>query len=90
MRMLMGLLAGRPFGTTLIGDESLSRRPMRRVIEPLTRMGGRIDAQIRLKHVVETVEVDRRPPSELRERRLTRGFRLRRVRTCDGRPACDR
>jgi 3-phosphoshikimate 1-carboxyvinyltransferase len=44
MRMLMGLLAGRPFATTLIGDESLSRRPMRRVIEPLTRMGGRIDA----------------------------------------------
>ena len=44
MRMLMGLLAGRPFDSTLIGDESLSRRPMRRVIEPLTRMGGRIDA----------------------------------------------
>jgi 3-phosphoshikimate 1-carboxyvinyltransferase len=44
MRMLIGLLAGRPFDSTLIGDESLSRRPMRRVIEPLTRMGGRIDA----------------------------------------------
>jgi 3-phosphoshikimate 1-carboxyvinyltransferase len=44
MRMLMGLLAGRPFDTTLIGDESLSRRPMRRVMEPLTRMGGRIEA----------------------------------------------
>jgi 3-phosphoshikimate 1-carboxyvinyltransferase len=44
MRMLMGLLAGRPFGSTLIGDASLSRRPMRRVIEPLTLMGGRIEA----------------------------------------------
>jgi 3-phosphoshikimate 1-carboxyvinyltransferase len=44
MRMLIGLLAGRPFVTTLIGDESLSRRPMRRVIEPLTLMGGRIEA----------------------------------------------
>jgi 3-phosphoshikimate 1-carboxyvinyltransferase len=44
MRMLMGLLAGRPFSTTLVGDDSLSRRPMRRVIEPLTRMGGRIES----------------------------------------------
>ena len=44
MRMLMGLLAGRPFTATLTGDESLSRRPMRRVIEPLARMGGRIES----------------------------------------------
>ena len=44
MRMLMGLLAGRPFSTTIVGDDSLSRRPMRRVIEPLTRMGARIDS----------------------------------------------
>jgi 3-phosphoshikimate 1-carboxyvinyltransferase len=42
MRMLMGLLAARPFTTTIVGDDSLSRRPMRRVIEPLTRMGARI------------------------------------------------
>jgi len=44
MRLLTGLLAGQLFDTTLIGDESLSRRPMRRVIEPLTRMGARIEA----------------------------------------------
>jgi 3-phosphoshikimate 1-carboxyvinyltransferase len=44
MRMLMGLLAGRPFSATIVGDESLSSRPMRRVIEPLTRMGGRIES----------------------------------------------
>jgi 3-phosphoshikimate 1-carboxyvinyltransferase len=44
MRMLMGLLAARPFSATIVGDESLSRRPMRRVIEPLTRMGGRIES----------------------------------------------
>jgi 3-phosphoshikimate 1-carboxyvinyltransferase len=43
MRLLTGLLAGQHFGTTLIGDESLSRRPMRRVVDPLTRMGARID-----------------------------------------------
>lgn len=42
MRLLAGLLAGRPFATTLLGDESLSRRPMRRVIEPLARMGATI------------------------------------------------
>ncbi len=42
MRMLSGILAGQPFATELIGDESLSRRPMRRIIEPLTRMGAEI------------------------------------------------
>jgi 3-phosphoshikimate 1-carboxyvinyltransferase len=42
MRLLAGCLAGRPFGSTLIGDESLSRRPMLRVAEPLQRMGAQI------------------------------------------------
>lgn len=45
MRLLAGLLAGQTFGSTLTGDESLSRRPMRRVIEPLMRMGARIEAE---------------------------------------------
>ncbi len=44
MRLLSGVLAGTPFSTTLIGDASLSRRPMRRVMEPLERMGARIEA----------------------------------------------
>ncbi|MBS0567218.1 MAG: 3-phosphoshikimate 1-carboxyvinyltransferase [Proteobacteria bacterium] len=44
MRLLAGLLAGQKFDTTLIGDESLSKRPMRRVIEPLARMGAKIDS----------------------------------------------
>jgi 3-phosphoshikimate 1-carboxyvinyltransferase len=44
MRLLAGVLAGHSFSTTLVGDASLSRRPMRRVIEPLERMGARIDA----------------------------------------------
>lgn len=39
-RLLLGLLAGRPFATTLTGDESLRRRPMRRVSEPLRLMGA--------------------------------------------------
>jgi 3-phosphoshikimate 1-carboxyvinyltransferase len=42
MRLLAGLLAGQRFSTTLIGDASLSRRPMRRVTEPLALMGARI------------------------------------------------
>ena len=42
IRLLCGLLAGQPFTTTLFGDESLSKRPMKRVIDPLTRMGARI------------------------------------------------
>ncbi|MFT3691699.1 MAG: 3-phosphoshikimate 1-carboxyvinyltransferase [Kofleriaceae bacterium] len=40
IRLLCGLLAGQPFATALVGDESLSTRPMLRVIEPLRRMGG--------------------------------------------------
>ncbi|HCO43830.1 MAG TPA: 3-phosphoshikimate 1-carboxyvinyltransferase, partial [Gammaproteobacteria bacterium] len=35
MRLLAGLMAGQPFGVTLVGDASLSRRPMRRVMAPL-------------------------------------------------------
>jgi len=42
MRLLAGLLAGFPIRVTLIGDPSLSRRPMGRVIEPLAAMGARI------------------------------------------------
>ena len=42
MRLLAGLLAGQSFPVTLIGDDSLSRRPMRRVTEPLVLMGAHI------------------------------------------------
>lgn len=44
MRMLAGILAGQAFAAELTGDDSLSRRPMGRVIEPLERMGARIGA----------------------------------------------
>ncbi|UNK43881.1 3-phosphoshikimate 1-carboxyvinyltransferase [Luteimonas sp. S4-F44] len=43
MRLLAGLLAGQAFDSELVGDASLSKRPMRRVTEPLARMGARID-----------------------------------------------
>ena len=42
MRMLAGILAGHPFQAVMTGDESLQRRPMRRIIVPLERMGARI------------------------------------------------
>lgn len=45
IRMLSGILAGQPFESTLIGDESIARRPMQRVIGPLGEMGCRIDAR---------------------------------------------
>ena len=43
MRLFAGLLAGQAFDSTLIGDESLSRRPMERVAQPLRLMGARIE-----------------------------------------------
>lgn len=43
MRLLTGLLAGQSFDSTLIGDESLSKRPMHRVTDPLAKMGAHID-----------------------------------------------
>ena len=45
MRLLAGVLAGQAFDSTLVGDESLSKRPMRRVTDPLASMGARIDTQ---------------------------------------------
>lgn len=44
MRLLSGIVAGHPFRTVITGDPSLQRRPMRRIIDPLSRMGARIDA----------------------------------------------
>lgn len=44
MRLLTGLLAAQSFDSTLVGDESLSKRPMRRVTEPLAAMDARIDS----------------------------------------------
>jgi len=54
MRLLTGLLAGQRFNTLLTGDASLKRRPMSRVVAPLTEMGARIEA------------VDGHPPLDIR------------------------
>ena len=44
MRLVSGILAGQNFDTVLVGDESLSKRPMKRIIEPLTQMGAVIES----------------------------------------------
>ena len=63
MRLLTGLLAGQAFDSTLIGDASLSKRPMRRVTDPLALMGARIDTQ------------DGLPPLHVHGRQLLQGIR---------------
>jgi 3-phosphoshikimate 1-carboxyvinyltransferase len=63
MRLLTGLLAGQAFDSTLVGDASLSKRPMRRVTDPLTQMGARIDTQ------------DGLPPLRVRGGQSLRGIR---------------
>ncbi|HEY8553425.1 MAG TPA: 3-phosphoshikimate 1-carboxyvinyltransferase [Burkholderiales bacterium] len=63
MRLMAGILCAQPFDTELVGDESLSRRPMRRVAEPLAQMGA----------VIETAEGGR-PPLRIRGGRRLRGI----------------
>lgn len=45
IRLLMGILAGRPFFSSLVGDESIAKRPMTRVTVPLTNMGAKLDGR---------------------------------------------
>ena len=45
VRLLAGVLAGQDFTARFTGDESLSKRPMKRIMEPLTRMGAKITAR---------------------------------------------
>jgi 3-phosphoshikimate 1-carboxyvinyltransferase len=45
IRMLSGILSAQPFTTTITGDESLVKRPMRRIMNPLIQMGARLEAQ---------------------------------------------
>ncbi len=52
-RLLLGVLAGQPFSATLTGDDSLSKRPMRRVTEPLQQMGATFKGQ---EHLPLTIQ----------------------------------
>ncbi|QOH66719.1 3-phosphoshikimate 1-carboxyvinyltransferase [Bacillus amyloliquefaciens] len=45
IRLMLGILAGRPFHSTVAGDESIAKRPMKRVTEPLKQMGAAIDGR---------------------------------------------
>ena len=45
IRLTAGILSGQPFHSVLTGDASIIRRPMKRVIDPLTKMGARIDGK---------------------------------------------
>lgn len=45
MRLIAGVMAGQSFDSVLVGDESLSKRPMRRITGPLAQMGARIDTR---------------------------------------------
>ncbi|HSZ81754.1 MAG TPA: 3-phosphoshikimate 1-carboxyvinyltransferase, partial [Polyangia bacterium] len=66
IRLMTGLLAGRPFETTLEGDASLTKRPMRRLAEPLRQMGALIDGR-----VAEARPGDVFPPLRVRGGALT-------------------
>ncbi|HEX5650550.1 MAG TPA: 3-phosphoshikimate 1-carboxyvinyltransferase [Steroidobacteraceae bacterium] len=63
MRLFMGLLSAQPFDSTLVGDESLMRRPMERAAKPLRDMGARIETN------------DGRPPVRIRGGATLRGTR---------------
>lgn len=45
IRLLLGILAGTPFHSVVLGDQSIARRPMKRVVDPLRQMGARIDGR---------------------------------------------
>ena len=45
IRLMLGILAGRPFYSAVAGDESIAKRPMKRVTEPLKKMGAKIDGR---------------------------------------------
>ena len=55
LRLMMGLLAPQPFLSTFTGDAALYRRPMGRVIEPLSRMGARIAGRAGGKYLPITI-----------------------------------
>lgn len=65
-RLLAGILASHPFTSVLTGDASLRRRPMQRVIEPLTRMGARFEGREGGRLPLTIVGTDEMVPIEYR------------------------
>lgn len=67
MRLLAGVLAAQPFATRLVGDASLSRRPMARVADPLRRRGARIEGRAdarRAGEITAPIEIGPLPPHQ--------------------------
>src|SRR3990167_3615298 len=62
MRLMAGILAGQAFDSVLIGDDSLSQRPMQRVADPLARMGAHIE-----------MDTGGRPPLKIKGGQTLRG-----------------
>ncbi len=56
MRILMGILSGQPFKSILTADEGLSKRPMKRVTEPLTLMGAKIEGKDNANYAPITIQ----------------------------------
>ncbi len=65
-RLLAGILASHPFTSIMTGDASLRRRPMQRVIEPLTRMGARFEGRAGGRLPLAVVGTDEMVPIEYR------------------------
>ena len=65
-RLLAGILASHPFTSIMTGDASLRRRPMQRVIEPLTRMGARFEGRTGGRLPLAIVGTDEMVPIEYR------------------------
>jgi 3-phosphoshikimate 1-carboxyvinyltransferase len=65
-RLLSGILASHPFTSFMTGDASLRRRPMQRVIEPLSRMGARFEARDGGRMPLAIVGTDEMVPIEYR------------------------
>lgn len=61
-RLISGILAMQNFKSTLVGDESLSKRPMKRVIEPLTMMGAQIFSSANLTLPMEFIPSENKNP----------------------------
>ncbi|HVN49743.1 MAG TPA: 3-phosphoshikimate 1-carboxyvinyltransferase [Bacteroidota bacterium] len=59
MRLLSGILAGQKFSSTLIGDASLSKRPMKRIMDPLRLMGAQIHGTVQNTAPLQIQSVDR-------------------------------
>ena len=60
IRLMSGILAGQPFETTITGDPSIQKRPMLRVVEPLSKMGAKITGEKTAENVYAPLQISGR------------------------------